>query len=96
MSKKKKQQQAHPNTNIARSIVNFVPRATAHGTLVDERVHVFVDDQNLFYGITNNLLLASSQMTTAFGRLRTIRASKCGGISGQQQQVKTGRRVFDH
>lgn len=29
-------------------------RAPAHGELVDRRVHVFVDDQNLFYGITNH------------------------------------------
>jgi len=28
-------------------------RAPAHGDLIDRRVHVFVDDQNLFYGITN-------------------------------------------
>ncbi len=28
-------------------------RAPKHGQLVDEFVHVFVDDQNLFYGITN-------------------------------------------
>ena len=30
-----------------------VGRAVPHGTLVNELVHVFVDDQNLFYGITN-------------------------------------------
>lgn len=29
-------------------------RAPAHGELIDRRVHVFVDDQNLFYGITNH------------------------------------------
>ncbi len=29
-------------------------RAPAHGDLIDRRVHVFVDDQNLFYGITNH------------------------------------------
>jgi uncharacterized LabA/DUF88 family protein len=28
-------------------------RANAHGELVNKHVHVFVDDQNLFYGITN-------------------------------------------
>jgi uncharacterized LabA/DUF88 family protein len=29
-------------------------RAPEHGELIDRRVHVFVDDQNLFYGITNH------------------------------------------
>ncbi|MGW8281620.1 NYN domain-containing protein (plasmid) [Sphingomonas aurantiaca] len=29
-------------------------RAPAHSELIDRRVHVFVDDQNLFYGITNH------------------------------------------
>jgi len=29
-------------------------RASDHGELVDDRVHVFVDDQNLFWGIVNN------------------------------------------
>lgn len=29
-------------------------RAPQHGDLIDRRVHVFVDDQNLFYGITNH------------------------------------------
>lgn len=29
-------------------------RAPAHGELIDRRVHVFVDDQNHFYGITNH------------------------------------------
>ena len=30
-----------------------VGRAVAHGALANNSVHVFVDDQNLFYGITN-------------------------------------------
>jgi uncharacterized LabA/DUF88 family protein len=29
-------------------------RANVHGPLSDQLVHVFVDDQNLFYGITNS------------------------------------------
>ncbi len=29
-------------------------KAKRHGTLVNQNVHVFVDDQNLFYGITNS------------------------------------------
>lgn len=37
-----------------RTISQLLAQAPAHGKLVDERVHVFVDDQNLFYGITNN------------------------------------------
>jgi hypothetical protein len=37
-----------------KSISEFTSRAKMHGALADARVHVFVDDQNLFYGITNN------------------------------------------
>lgn len=31
----------------------FVASATPHEQLIDDKVHVFVDDQNLFYGILN-------------------------------------------
>lgn len=32
---------------------DYKASAAPHAPLVDQRVHVFVDDQNLFYGITN-------------------------------------------
>ena len=56
MSRKsrKKKQQEQQTKNFARSIALFVPRAPPHAPLVDDKVHVFVDDQNLFFGITNN------------------------------------------
>jgi hypothetical protein len=54
-----KKQQNNPSNAVVRPTGGFAksivaPKAAAHGTLVDERVHVFVDDQNLFYGITND------------------------------------------
>jgi hypothetical protein len=42
------------STKSKKSINDFVPGAPAHGELADQKVHVFVDDQNLFYGITNS------------------------------------------
>jgi hypothetical protein len=54
MSKGSKKRVRHQNTNTAKSIINFLPKAPAHGKLIDQKVHVFIDDQNLFYGITNN------------------------------------------
>ena len=49
MSRKsrKKKQQEQQTKNFARSIALFVPRAPAHAPLVDDKVHVFVDDQNV-------------------------------------------------
>jgi uncharacterized LabA/DUF88 family protein len=32
-----------------------IGRAEPHGALINKNVHVFVDDQNLFYGITNSI-----------------------------------------
>ncbi len=47
--------------------------ARPHGTLVDDRVHVFVDDQNLFWGLVN--ASQGSAYRIDFGRLLTA-ASK--------------------
>lgn len=44
-----------------------VGRATPHGGLTVTSVHVFVDDQNLFYGITNSS--AGKGFRIDFGRL---------------------------
>jgi hypothetical protein len=44
-----------------------IARAPAHGTLADPGVHVFVDDQNLFWGITNDVYGKGYRMD--FGRL---------------------------
>ncbi len=42
-------------------------RAAAHATLVNNHVHIFVDDQNLFYGVVNHELGKSFRVD--FGRL---------------------------
>jgi hypothetical protein len=44
-----------------------IARAPAHGTLSDPGVHIFVDDQNLFWGITNDKYGKGYRMD--FGRL---------------------------
>ena len=44
-----------------------VGRAEPHGALANNLVHVFVDDQNLFYGITNSS--AGKGFRIDFGRL---------------------------
>ena len=46
---------------------NMVPRADPHSDLIDKKVHVFVDDQNLFYGITNQRY--GPEFRIDFGRL---------------------------
>jgi len=44
-----------------------IASAPAHAALVNEGVHVFVDDQNLFWGITNDIYGKSYRVD--FGRL---------------------------
>lgn len=65
-------------------------RAPAHGQLVDDSVHVFVDDQNLFWGIVNDnygpgfridfgrLLLAAAQGSD--GRTRGVASAYIAGV----------------
>ena len=65
-------------------------RAAAHGQLVDDLVHVFVDDQNLFWGIVNgaygpgfridfgNLLLAAAKGSD--GRSRGVASAYIAGV----------------
>lgn len=65
-------------------------RAPAHGDLIDRRVHVFVDDQNLFYGITNQqkgkdfridfgLMLAEVCRDTE-GKVRPVASAYIAGV----------------
>lgn len=53
MSKHLKKKLVVPQKREAKSIHDYVAGAPHHLELADRRVHVFVDDQNLFYGITN-------------------------------------------
>lgn len=65
-------------------------RAPDHKELIDRRVHVFVDDQNLFYGITNHekgkdfrvdfgLLLAEVCRDTE-GKVRPVASAYIAGV----------------
>lgn len=58
--------------------------AKPHGDLVDDSVHVFVDDQNLFWGILNNGQSLGYRID--FGRMLTA-ASK--GADGKTRFVKS-------
>jgi len=65
-------------------------RANSHGALANNSVHIFVDDQNLFYGITNNeggksfridfglLLLEAAKDST--GMVRPIASAYIAGV----------------
>src|SRR5206468_2878680 len=67
-----------------------VGRASAHSALANDLVHIFVDDQNLFFGIINNrygsgfridfgrLLLGLAQATD--GRTRAIGSAYIAGV----------------
>ena len=50
----KRPKKSSPNPKKADKETFRTGRAPAHQELIDRRVHVFVDDQNLFYGITNH------------------------------------------
>lgn len=58
--------------------------APAHGELVDGNVHVFVDDQNLFWGIVNRELGPGFRID--FGNLLT---AACKDEAGQPRFVKS-------
>lgn len=58
--------------------------APPHGTLVDDKVHVFVDDQNLFWGIVNST--HGSDFRIDFGRLLN---AACISESGSTRFVKS-------
>jgi hypothetical protein len=61
-----------------------IARAPAHGVLADSGVHVFVDDQNLFWGITNDS--RGKDYRLDFGRLLLETAR---GVDGKARPVKT-------
>ena len=65
-------------------VVNRNGRAAEHGELVDERVHVFVDDQNLFFGIVNERY--GPRFRIDFGRLLTV---ACRTKDGRTRYVKS-------
>lgn len=69
-------------TNVATATSGTRERkglARAHGELVDNLVHVFVDDQNLFYGATNHY--EGHGFRVDFGRLLTVASSDGKGAA---------------
>ncbi len=59
MVRRKKKRTKNTATNIPKATSNknikdLEAKAPEHQNLADEKVHIFVDDQNLFYGIVNN------------------------------------------
>ena len=77
MAKKKrtKTQRTRPRGRV----VHRRGRAPAHGELVDDRVRVFVDDQNLFWGIVNKQY--GPRFRIDFGRLLTVACRRTGGMT---------------
>lgn len=65
-------------------MVDRVARAPAHGELADPGVHVFVDDQNLFWGITKDAKFGKS-FRIDFGLL-LLEAAK--GDDGRPRPVR--------
>lgn len=65
-------------------MVQRVASAPAHAALVNEAVHVFVDDQNLFWGITNDIYGKGYRVD--FGRLLLAAAR---GPQGHARPVMT-------
>lgn len=66
-------------------MANLLPGAPSHPDLVDNGVHVFVDDQNLFWGITNDATFGRS-FRIDFGLL-LLEAAK--GQDGKARPVRS-------
>ena len=71
MSRKKQKQALTPDLREG--------KAAPHKDLVDDRVHVFVDDQNLFWGIVNQKMGRDYRID--FGRLLSAACKKKDGTS---------------
>lgn len=83
-SKKQHRRHSRP-AKLAAPVESVRPGgAKPHGPLVNDLVHVFVDDQNLFWGIVNNE--GSISFRIDFGRLLLAAARKA---NGQARGVKT-------
>jgi len=76
MGKRKRNRTTNRNNS---SIKNRNPKAKPHQTLVDDKVHVFVDDQNLFWNIVNNT--DNLDFRIDFGKLLFLAARKSDGTS---------------
>ena len=75
--KKKKEPQPVSGKPPPLPVEPRVGRAKPHGKLANELVHVFVDDQNLFYGIVNDG--AGRGYRIDFGKLLTEVSKNAAG-----------------
>lgn len=67
MPRRRKKSARQPSSKNSGKIQIRTGRAQDHGELANERVHIFVDDQNLFWGIVNDRY--GPQFRIDFGRL---------------------------
>ena len=66
-----------PGLPLKKKVEIRTPRAKAHGVLANNTVHVFVDDQNLFWGIVNREMGPGFRID--FGRLLLEAAKDSSG-----------------
>ena len=90
MSRKKRKSGRNPTQKVQGKLTNRIGRAKAQADLKNDLVHVFVDDQNLFWGIVNNnygpgfridfgrLLLAAAKASS--GRTRGVASAYIAGV----------------
>ena len=83
MAKRRKKSTRRAPMKKQGSIVQRISKAPAHGGLANDSVHVFVDDQNLFWGIVNDKY--GSGFRIDFGRL--LRAAAIDSNHGNPRGV---------
>ena len=77
MPRRRKKSARRPSSKKQGKVQIRTGQAKDHGELVDNRVHVFVDDQNLFWGIINDSYGPSFRID--FGKLLTEAAKTSDG-----------------
>lgn len=80
----RKKQSSSKQSRISKGAMPRAGTAKPHGDLVDNAVHVFVDDQNLFWGIVNKDHGRGFRID--FGRLLTTLSKDANGV---QRAVKS-------
>ena len=88
--KKKTSDKATSKPKNNSQIITRTAKAPEHKPLANNNVHIFVDDQNLFWGIVNSLadksfridigLLALNAAKSSLGVTRVIRSSYVAGV----------------
>ena len=89
--KKSSRERTRSNKGSLVAIRKFNASAPDHGPLANNNVHIFVDDQNLFYGIVNHLcgpnyridfgnLLRVAALSSSSGGARPIGSAYIAGV----------------